>query len=60
MIECAVKPVTDLALVGSAAQVEDRLGELQRAGIDEYLAIVAGNDHEQQATLELLARNGKA
>ncbi len=47
----------ELALVGSAGQVEDRLSELQEAGVTDYAASVfASSSKEYSETRELLKR----
>lgn len=49
------KSPADLALIGSAATVRDRLDELASLGVDNFMADVFGTADEQDATFELLA-----
>ena len=44
----------DIALLGSAGEVEDALNRLEDAGVTDFGAILFGTDDEQEATRELL------
>jgi F420-dependent oxidoreductase-like protein len=48
--------LADLALLGSAEEVTDRIGALGEIGVTELMADVAGDDDEIAATTELLGR----
>jgi 5,10-methylenetetrahydromethanopterin reductase len=52
-----VATAPDLALIGSAEQVGERLGAIAEAGVDEFMACVFGDPDEREATHEcVLAR----
>jgi 5,10-methylenetetrahydromethanopterin reductase len=46
---------SDLAIIGSAAQVEDRIGQLANTGVTEFNANVAGSREDREATLDVIA-----
>jgi F420-dependent oxidoreductase-like protein len=44
----------DLAIIGTADEVAERVADLARAGVDEFMACVFGTPDEQQATHDCL------
>jgi F420-dependent oxidoreductase-like protein len=44
----------DLALIGTEAEIEGRLGEIERAGATDFIASVFGSAEDQQHTFKLL------
>jgi 5,10-methylenetetrahydromethanopterin reductase len=53
-----LEDVADLALVGTADEVAERIEALGAIGVTELMADVAGDDREMAATTELLGRLG--
>ena len=48
------KEVADVALLGTASEVREKLADLADAGTTEFSAAIIGTDAERDATIELL------
>jgi hypothetical protein len=47
---------SDLAIVGSAEQILDKLSSLEEAGVTEFSASIMGAGDDRDATLDALSR----